>query len=190
VESIPQNQITVESVRKIVSKVVDEVVDKLNDENVSDYSYSVSSVDVVFEDNATITIEINIDYTVKFYEVSEAVSAMLEYAIGTSDEQPSDEELERLFNEAYENELQEINSDYAIQLYMRAVLDLRSYYIGGGELEVDTTPITCDGDYCDVGLGITIRLRKIPVERFINAINDVKESIKAIVERVAEFHRI
>ena len=189
-----QNTVKIENVKenveKLVKTIVNEAISDLNEENASDYSYSLNDIEITFNDNETATIEISVDYTIHFYEISEAVSNMIEYLLSDREVELNEEELEKLYNETYNEELERINSEYMIPLDLEATLDLESYYIGGGKLKVKASPVSCDSDYCDTGLWIVVRLEEIPIESLIKASNDIKITVKSVIERVAEFHRI
>jgi len=179
-----------EYVVRLAETVVNVAIEELNKENESDYSYNLRSVDVVVNDNGTMTIDISVEFTVHFYEISEAVANTLEQSLAENKEELSEEELEKMFEEAYNNQLKEINDEYMIPLELEAKLDLSSYYIRGGELKVKATPLNCVEDDCDVGLQIDIKLENIPIKIFEETASEIKNSIKRVISKVSDFHTL
>ena len=102
---------------------------------------------------------------VKFMEISEAVSESLQYTfepdsefseeeneeVDEEIEKLNEEQLEALFYERYEEELEEINNQYAV--YVNANIQTEKYNI---EIE----PLECEGDFCLTGLVAEIEIKK------------------------------
>lgn len=102
---------------------------------------------------------------VKFMEISEAVSESLQYTFESDSEfseeeneevdeeieKLNEEQLEALFYERYQEELDEINNQYTV--YVNASIQTEKYNI---EIE----PLECEGDYCLVGLVAEIEIKK------------------------------
>jgi hypothetical protein len=170
------------TIRDRIERLVREVVDFLNEESDGDYYYKLGTITVEQKDNGTITVELSLEYIVHFYEiseeVSEAISELSEEEIGRM----SEGEIERMYDSLYAEKLNEINDSYAIPLELHATLD----YIGGGRLIVMTEPVYCEFDYCNAGLWISLKLEDIPVESF----DDIKYTIKTVIQKVSEFHQI
>jgi uncharacterized protein (DUF433 family) len=95
-------------------------------------------------------------YVTKLMEISESVSE------GISDlrEEVSEEELEEEWEKRYNEVLEEVNSMYAVN----AIGDLRVQVLGSGVLHISVDPKYCGGDYCEVGLEITVELLQLPLE--------------------------
>ncbi|MEM3549303.1 MAG: hypothetical protein QXJ23_09915 [Thermofilum sp.] len=100
----------------------------------------------------------------KFYEISEAVSSAIQF------DNMSEEEAEKYFDEAYAEQLKEINEENAV--YVDKVVDTPKY-------TVKFHPLECEGDYCMAGLQANITFKR--------RVND--EDIRNIAELIAETFR-
>jgi len=119
-------------------------------------------------------VSIDIDYGVKYLNISEAVLNDLE---ASDVECETEEECEKVFEEAYRDELERINEEYAIRVNKKMEFpDL------GASAEI--YPLECEGDYCTVGAGISIKIK-------MHGVNTVEDAVKRIVDTtVAVLDRI
>jgi predicted hydrocarbon binding protein len=156
------------NMRDLVEKAIFQAVENVNDELNGEYQFKVYSVWVRVE-NYDSSIEINMSYSIKLYEISEAVSeGFSEYIYRIEEEEGrelTEEEIEKLYNELYDNELSELNSEYAYFVNAEIEYDLSDIYpFYSGGLEIEINPLTCDSDYCDIGSEITIKFKAIRIE--------------------------
>ena len=135
----------VEDVFKLAEKIAREELE-------SEYTVKcqVESVEVTSDNevNARATFY----YVTKLMEISEGISDL--------QEEVSEEELEEEWEKRYNEVLEEVNSMYAVN----AIGDLRVQVLGSGVLHISVDPKYCGGDYCEVGLEITVELLQLPVE--------------------------
>jgi hypothetical protein len=108
------------------------------------------------EDKADVTIVISIG--TKFYEISEAIASNVEQYCARKE--LTDEECEKAYEEAYKEELEEINRDHTIAVEGRIMIEIDK----DSKAEVEIYPLMCNGDYCIAGLGINIYTYQIPLD--------------------------
>jgi hypothetical protein len=128
------------------------VVEKINEEISSDgYELYIDSVHV--DENEKV-ISVEIAYTRKYLEISEAVQRSLEDSEALNGEPVciTEEECEKVFAEAYRETLKEINQECVIKTNAR--IELKDY-----DVTIDVEPYPCDGDYCDCGTLIAIAFK-------------------------------
>ncbi|MCI4409017.1 MAG: hypothetical protein JHC26_07985 [Thermofilum sp.] len=112
----------------------------------------------------------------KFFEISDVVASAIQDAYQFNDDfkeeydDMSEDEAEKYFDEAYAEQLQEINEENAV--YVNKVVDTPKY-------TVEFHPLECDGDYCIAGLQAEITFKR--------RVND--EDIRNIAELIAETFR-
>jgi len=106
------------------------------------------------EDENTVAVEIA--YTRKYFEISEAVQTALENAEAFHKEPvcnpDNPDECEKVFEEAYKEELDRINEECAIRA--NGTIELKDY-----NAVISIEPVLCDGDYCDCGVLIVFNFK-------------------------------
>jgi len=139
-------QITIEKINEIGCKLADKIERQLENVSVEYHEFLGHLLLYV---------------GVKFMEISEAVSESLQYDLESSGEENeeedeeikklNEEQLEALFYERYEEELEDINNQYAV--YVNANIDTPKYTI-------QVEPLECEADYCLTGLIAEIEIKK------------------------------
>ena len=129
----------VESIRSILLREVDEIVKKFNEKYGSEYSFELYDLSIHGD------VRIEIGFVRKFYEISEVVGEQ----VNQSDCNPDTDECEKLFEELYSELLNDINSEYAIDISGK----IRIY-----DVSIEFSKMECDGDYCDVGLLMELKI--------------------------------
>jgi len=158
IENLPENEKN--AVVESVNKAVNFAVEKLNEDQAGEYYFKLGDVRVYFNGDGKADLHVTIYYVTKFMEISWAISEALDpEELGVSEE-----ELEKMFDEAYQEQLEEINDEYGIYMDSDIRLDLGSVYDGLSELVINTSPVTCERDYCEVGLEIKLHFKNASIE--------------------------
>jgi hypothetical protein len=113
-------------------------------------------------------VRVDLGYGSKYYEISEAVASGVEQRCAEDGLSP--EECEELYEKAYRDMLEEINSECVINI---------SRTVGYPEKGVvaEIYPIECDGDYCFCGAGITLRVS-------LGDVRTIEEGVRRVVDAV------
>jgi len=161
---------------ELINKAVSEAIDIVNDELVDFYEFKLYSVFTKVE-NYDLSIEINMSYSTRLMEISWSVGGVFSDYISRIEEEEgrelTEEEVEELWNERYENKLEELNAEYIYPIEGKIEYDLSGVYpFYSGGLEVNISPLPCDGDYCDVGAEINIKFKAIRVETIESVSHD------------------
>ena len=123
--------------------------------------------DVVLDRDAREMI-VELGYGTKYMEISEEVAL---HVRELCDERGlSDEECEELYERAYRDMLEEINSECVINVNRRV-----EYPEKGVVAEI--YPIECGGNYCFCGAGITLRVS-------LEGVSTVEEGVRRVVDAV------
>jgi hypothetical protein len=117
-------------------------------------------------------------YVTKIMEISEIVAS------GLSDlrEEMSESELEEEFERLLEEQMEDINSMYAIN----ARGEIYAEVFNTGVLHIVFSPRLCDRDYCEVGLEVTVELLQSPLEILRANVECVADLIAKAVIYVVE----
>ena len=145
---------------KSVENAVRSAIEKLNDEEAGEYYYKLDDVEVVFKASPKVDIYASVYYVTHFLEISESVAE----ALSELAEDLSDDEIDKEFEKAYNETLYEINSTYTIRMVSEVDIYLNDRYPGAGVLTIKTVPVSCDRDYCDVGMWIALYLEDVDLE--------------------------
>jgi hypothetical protein len=103
-------------------------------------------------------------YATKMLEISwdigEGFAEYIEALESHSGRELTESEVEEEWRERYEERLEEINAEYAINARGEIYTEIYS----SGVLHIKFMPLLCRGDYCEVGLAIEVELLEVPVE--------------------------
>jgi len=146
-----ESQIEEVSKSELLSKIND-IIDRFNRDHGFEYGFELMNL-MLYENR----IEIEIGYTRKFFEISEYVAS----AVEQSDCNVENGECERLFEKLYNEQLSEINDEYAISI---------DGYLKFNDTEIKFHRLKCDGDYCDVGLEMDIVMPLYDVESILSVV--------------------
>jgi hypothetical protein len=176
------------NLNETVKKAVYEAIENINEELSDEYQFKVYSVWAKVE-NYDLSIEIDLSYSIKFMEISEGVSeGFSEYIADLESElgrELTEEEIEKEWNRIYEDELEELNSEYVYPVGGVIEYNLSEIYpFYSGELRVEIKPLFCDGDYCDIGSGIRIVFENIRIETIEKAYNEFKEYLTDLLRLI------
>jgi hypothetical protein len=113
-------------------------------------------------------VTVDLGYGSRYYEISEEVTSGVEWRCAEDGLSP--EECEELYERAYRDMLEEINSECVINI---------SRTVGYPEKGVvaEIYPIECGGDYCFCGAGITLRVS-------LGDVRTIEEGVRRIVDAV------
>jgi len=167
------------SLEEIVKSIVYETIHELNNELQDEYQFKVYSIFTTVE-NYDLNIEIDLSYSMKLMEISYAVGEGFNEYISEIEESEgrelSEDEIDELWRERYDNTLSELNSEYAYFVEANLKYDLSEIYpFYSGGLEIEINPLLCDSDYCDVGAEINIKFKAIRIETVEKASDKFKE---------------
>jgi metal-sulfur cluster biosynthetic enzyme len=132
------------------------------------------------EDKASLSI--NIAIGTKFYDISEAVASNFE--MYCDERGLTDEECEKAFQQAYKEELNEINEKFAIPVKGKITMKLNE----NSEAEIEVYPLECDGDYCIAGLGIHIYVSQIPINWLEQTKDSMIDSITRFIDSIYDLY--
>jgi hypothetical protein len=132
------------------------------------------------EDKASLSI--NIAIGAKFYDISEAVASGFE--LYCDERGLTDEECEKAFQQAYKEELNEINENFAIPVKGKITIKLNE----NSEAEIEAYPLECDGDYCIAGLGIHIYVSQIPINWLEQTKDSMIDSITRFIDSIYDLY--
>jgi hypothetical protein len=166
-----------------VKEVFEKAVDRVNEVVGGDYEFVVNYVDVYQDveiESNYVTVEAVVIYGTKLLEISEVVSEGLNYRLEDIERELgrelTDEELDELWNNAYNEYLEELNGEYCIYVSGEVNIPLYNVYpFYSGKLEIQISPLECDRDYCWVGSHIVLRFENVRVESFTVAKDKVLE---------------
>jgi len=154
-ENVPENERDL--IVKNFKKAVSTAIGKLNENDGGEYYYKLDDARVMIKPDSKADLYISIAYATKFMEISWDIAEGLDpEELGISEE-----EADKLFDEAYQEKLDEINGSYAIRMSSDITIDLSDHYPELGELTIKTTPLVCTRDYCDVGILIELRFENV-----------------------------
>jgi hypothetical protein len=111
-------------------------------------------------------VTIDLGYGTKYYEISEVVASDVEQRC--AEDKLSLEGCEKLYEQAYRDELEELNNECVIRVSKK----MEFSELGAS---VEAFPAECDGDYCFCGAGITLKIK-------LHGINTIEDAVKKIVE--------
>jgi hypothetical protein len=132
------------------------------------------------EDKASLTI--NIAIGAKFNDVSEALASNFEEYCARKE--LTDEECEKAYEEAYKEELNEINEQFAIPVKGKITMKLNK----DSEAEIEVYPLECDGDYCIAGLGVNIYISQIPIDWLEQTKDSMIDSITKFIDSIYDLY--
>ena len=136
--------------------------------------YNVELFDVMFSPELE-EVTVNLGYVTDYYEISEAVASGVELRCAEDDLSP--EECEELYEQAYKDELEELNNECVIRLSKKMEFpDL------GASVEI--YPAECDGDYCSCGAGISIKIKMHGVNTVEDAVKRIVDTTRAVLDRI------
>jgi hypothetical protein len=158
-----ETQVEVDNV-KMIEDIIGKSTEIVNEKLDSEYylEYQVDSVDI--DENGKARIKVTFYYGRKLYEISEAVYERFENYVVTLEEELgrelSEEEVEEEWLRLYNDQLEEINAEYAIE----AIGEIKTSFMTYGELHVKFYPLYCTEDYCLAGLEISVEISGLHVD--------------------------
>jgi len=166
----------IKQLKEIVENTVDKAIYELNNKLRSEYWFKLHNV-FIEEKGYEIDVEMELSYSVKLMEISEVVSERLSEYVSEIGVELSEEEIDKLWEELYENTLSELNNMYMYNVNAEIRYNLSDIYpFRSGELIVSIKPLLCRGDYCDVGSYIRVMFYNIR-----------REAVETTTDRFAEF---
>jgi hypothetical protein len=129
-----------------------------------------------------VSLSISIFIGTKFYEISEAVTEAL--ASYCAKEELTDEECEKAYENAYKEELEEINKEHSIPIEGKIVMKLDD----DSEAEIELYQLECDNDYCIAGLGVNIYVSQIPINWLEQTKDSMIDSITRFIESIYDLY--
>lgn len=171
-----------------VKKAVYNAAENINEDLDSEYQFKVYSVWTKVE-NYDVSIEIDLSYSIKLYEISESINEGFSDYIARIEEEEgrelNEEEIEEEWDRIYNEELEEINNEYVYPIEGEIEFDLRGVYpFYSGKLEVYIKPLCCGGDYCDVGSYIEIKFKAIRIETIEKASDKFQEFLTDLLRLI------
>jgi hypothetical protein len=124
------------------------------------------------------SLSINISIGTKFYEISEAIAPNFEEYC--TREELTDEECYKAYEEAYKEELEEINREHTIPVQGKITIKLSN----DSEAEIEIYPLECNKDYCIAGLGINIYISQIPLDWLQQTKDNMIDSITKFIDSI------
>jgi len=165
-----------------IEETISEIATEINGELSGEYSLILDYVLVTNN-----KIEINLMYARKLFEISEAVSESLYHYVIRADRELSEEEIDELYNNQYEELLAELNNEYCIYIDADINMNLYDRYpFRTGELKMRILPLRCEHDYCYVGSYITIEFNNIIIERVIELLDRDIEYFRFFVKNIVD----
>jgi hypothetical protein len=179
------------NLEELVKNIVDRAIDKINDVVDSEYKFKLYRVDVNRTCENYVDVSVNVGYVIKLLEISESVSEGFNWYINDLEKELgrelTEEEVEEEWNRIYNDELEELNGEYAFYVNVelrKSLYDIYPFY--SGELRIIVNPLECDGDYCDVGADIEIEFKDIRVETIEKASDIVEAYLTTLFELIRE----
>jgi len=149
-----ESQIEEVSISELLSKIND-IIDRFNRDHGFEYGFELMNL-MLYENR----IEIEIGYTRKFFEISEYVASVVEQ----SDCNVENGECEKLFEKLYNEQLSEINDEYAISI---------DGYLKFNDIVIEFHKLLCNSDYCDVGLAVDISIPLCDTDSILSVVQQV-----------------
>jgi len=120
-------------------------------------------------------VTLDLGYGTRYYEISEAVASSVEQRCAEDNLSP--EECEKLYEQAYRDELEELNNECVIRVNKK----MEFPELGAS---VEAFPDECDGDYCFCGAGITLKIKLHDAKTVEDAVKKIVETTRHVLNRV------
>jgi hypothetical protein len=160
--------------REKALEALDEFVDRELNPRFAGGRYIVKPFDVMFSPELE-EVTIDFGYVTRYYEISEAVASGVEQRCAEDNLSP--EECEKLYEQAYRDELEELNNECVIRVNKK----MEFPELGAS---VEAFPDECDGDYCFCGAGITLKIKLHDAKTVEDAVKKIVETTRHVLNRV------
>jgi len=164
-----KTEITAELEKKIYD-IIDSEMNEIKRE-LTHYEYVIDHdryINVVGNDYY---VKLIITIYTKFFEISEHCSNLNSNIL--YEKELSEEELEKLYDQCYEETLNEINEEYAID---------KNIEIETNEYEITSYILKCEGDYCKVGGELNITIKSVDLNDIKHLMYYLKDIIRLYIE--------
>jgi len=148
--------------RNKLLKKINSVIKKINKVYGGEYEFEL--IDVIVQDR----VNISIGYVRKFLEISELVGSI----VMESGCNANTDECEKLFEKLYNEEIDRINEEYAINIDAKLKFN---------DIVIEFYKLQCNSDYCDVGLVVDISIPLCDTDSIVQIVRQVLAIVLQII---------